>query len=85
MLALLPRTFGRLALALEQAKVRERLYTSNAQQLVSKRLIVNNVGASDAYQSPSHLDAGDEHKAGLELAPLAHRTLNAAQHTAPLC
>ena len=57
--ALLPRAFGHLSQALAAARVRERLYCADASNLLSEDGIVNNVGASAAYQSPAHADAND--------------------------
>ena len=57
--ALLPSATKRLAEALEDAGVRERLYTIAAGGVVSDDLVVNNVGVSSEYQSPPHFDVGD--------------------------
>ena len=57
--ALLPRAFGHLSQALAAARVRERLYCADASNLLSEDGIVNNVGASAAYQSPAHADPND--------------------------
>ena len=59
MVSLLPRACAELAEHLERADVRSRLYCADAARLASARLLVNNVGASDTYHSPSHLDRND--------------------------
>ena len=57
--AALPRTCLYMVDALQQAGVRERLYTTVAGGVVSGDLLVNNVGVSAAYQSPPHFDLND--------------------------
>ena len=56
---LLPRASEAMVNALSEAKVRERLYSTGAGDVLSKDLLVNNVGVSAAYQSPPHFDSGD--------------------------
>ena len=56
---LLPRAFGQLSVELQDRSLLERLHCTRSERLISDDLIVNNVGASSAYQSPSHLDAND--------------------------
>ena len=60
MRALLPEACRVLGEAIEEAGVRERLYTAEAHGFMSQGMgIVNNVGASAAYQSPAHCDESD--------------------------
>ena len=59
MKALLPSSMESLSQALQDAGVRERLYSQAANECVSTDLLVNNVGVSSAYQSPPHFDVGD--------------------------
>ena len=57
--AVLPAACGGMVGELAAARVRERLYTAAAQEVVSDDLLVNNVGVSSSYQSPPHLDKND--------------------------
>ena len=57
--ALLPSTCARLAAELEARNVRQRVYSATGLAVVSEDLIVNNVGASAGYCSPSHFDRRD--------------------------
>jgi len=57
--ALLPRASAAMVDVLSKAKVRERLYSTEAGNVLSDDLLLNNVGVSAAYQSPPHLDTGD--------------------------
>ena len=59
MRALLPSTCARLAAELEVRNVRQRVYSATGLAVVSEDLIVNNVGASAGYCSPSHFDRRD--------------------------
>lgn len=61
--AVLPAACGGMVGELAAARVRERLYTAAAQDVVSDDLLVNNVGVSSSYQSPPHLDKNN----GLDL------------------
>ena len=56
---MLPTACEVLGDALEKAGVRDRLYTKAAHSCMSVGLLVNNVGASESYQSPGHLDHND--------------------------
>ena len=56
---LLPRAFDQLSVELQDRSLLDRLHCTRSESLISDDLIVNNVGASSAYQSPSHLDAND--------------------------
>ena len=55
--ALLPQASAAKVEVLSEAKVRERLYSSQAGEVLSDDLLVNNFGVSAAYQS--HFDTGD--------------------------
>ena len=57
--ALLPQASAAMVKVLSEAKVRERLYSTRAGDVLSDDLLLNNVGVSAAYQSPPHLDTGD--------------------------
>ena len=57
--ALLPRASAAMVGALSKAKLRERLYSTEAGDVLSDDLLLNNVGVSAAYQSPPHFDTGD--------------------------
>ena len=57
--AMLPKACAEAVQALEDARVRERLYSALAIDTLSDDLLVNNVGVSAAYQSPPHFDVGD--------------------------
>ena len=60
MCRMLPQACGAMAGAIRGAGVVERLYTREARQFMSRKHgLVNNVGASSAYQSPAHVDAND--------------------------
>ena len=59
MRALMPNMCAVLEQVLVECQVKERCYTHNALDHVSDDLLVHNVGASSAYQSPAHVDAGD--------------------------
>ena len=56
---MLPSASAGMVDALEQARVRDRLYSEAAHHATSGDLLVNNVGVSAAYQSPPHFDVGD--------------------------
>jgi hypothetical protein len=56
---LLPRAFDQLSVELQDRSLLDRLHCTRSEHLISDDVIVNNVGASSAYQSPSHLDAND--------------------------
>ena len=55
----LPAACSGMVSELKAARVRERLYTAAAHDVVSDDVLVNNVGVSSAYQSPPHLDKND--------------------------
>ena len=55
----LPRASKRLEEVLLAARVRERLRSDVGACVTSEHLLVNNVGVSSAYASPSHLDVSD--------------------------
>lgn len=57
--ALLPQASAAMVEALREAKVRERLYSTQAGNVLSDDLLLNNVGVSAEYQSPPHFDVGD--------------------------
>lgn len=59
MRVMLPTTCEKLATELEERNVRERLYSTTGLAVVSRDLIVNNVGASAGYCSPAHFDSRD--------------------------
>ena len=44
---------------LQKACVCERVYSVEAGNFVSNDLLVNNVGVSESYQSPPHIDRND--------------------------
>ena len=57
--ALMPRASEAMVGLLKEQRVKERLYTTAARDVISDDAIVNNLGVSSAYQSPSHLDHND--------------------------
>ena len=59
MAELMPHMCARLKRAMVECRVRERCRTSVGPAVCSEDLLVCNVGASAAYQSPEHLDAAD--------------------------
>ena len=59
MRAHLPQFCSKLEAALRAADVEKRLYCEQSGGMISDDLIVNNVGASSYYQSPSHVDQND--------------------------
>ena len=60
MCRMLPEACGVMAEAIRGARVTDRLYTREAREFMSRgHGLVNNVGASSAYQSPAHVDAND--------------------------
>ena len=59
MRAMLPMTCAKLATELAERNVRQRLYSNTGLAVVSRDLIVNNVGASAGYCSPAHFDERD--------------------------
>ena len=44
---------------LQKARVHERVYSAGAVNFLSRDLLVNNVGVSESYQSPPHIDKND--------------------------
>merc|ERR1711871_26318 len=56
---MMPSASAQMVKELCNARVRERLYSASAQDVVSDDMLVNNVGVSAAYKSPPHFDIGD--------------------------
>ena len=59
MRAALPQVSERMMKELQKAGVYERVYSAGAANFLSKDLLVNNVGVSESYQSPPHIDKND--------------------------
>lgn len=57
--AALPSTYGRLRKALEDADMRSRVFSEDADDFVSDDWVCANIGLSAAYQSPPHCDQND--------------------------
>jgi hypothetical protein len=57
--AALPQVSERMKKELQKAGVKERVYSAGAANFLSKDLLVNNVGVSESYQSPPHIDKND--------------------------
>ena len=57
--AALPHVSKRMVEELQKAGVHERVYSAGAPNFLSKDLLVNNVGVSESYQSPPHIDKND--------------------------
>ena len=49
----------RMVKELQKARVHERVYSAGAVNFLSRDLLVNNVGVSESYQSPPHIDKND--------------------------
>ena len=57
--AALPQVSERMVKELQKARVHERVYSAGAANFLSRDLLVNNVGVSESYQSPPHIDKND--------------------------
>jgi hypothetical protein len=55
----LPLTSEQMVEELQKAAVIERVYSAGVGNFVSRDLLVNNVGVSESYQSPPHIDKSD--------------------------
>ena len=57
--AMMPSASAQMVKELHNAHVRERLYSTDAHDVMSDDMLVNNVGVSAAYKSPPHFDIAD--------------------------
>jgi len=57
--AALPQVMDRMKKELQKVGVHERVYSAGAANVLSRDLLVNNVGVSESYQSPPHIDKND--------------------------
>jgi hypothetical protein len=59
MCAALPQVAEQMMKELQKAGVHKRVYPAGATNFLSKDFLVNNVGVSESYQSPPHIDKND--------------------------
>ena len=57
--AALPQVSEQTMKELQKARVHERVYSTGAANFSSRDLLVNNVGVSESYQIPPHIDKND--------------------------